>query len=39
MTPVEVVSVGVAPVITVTNGAPFELHAITFYYENLTALS
>ncbi len=39
ITPVEVVSVGIAPVITATNSQPFELHAITFYYENLAALS
>lgn len=38
-TAVEVVSVGIAPVITSTNDAPFELHAITFYHENLGAIS
>lgn len=37
MTAVEVVSVGVAPVINSTNGSPFELHAITFYYSDLSA--
>lgn len=38
LTAVEIVSVGIAPVITSTNSDPFELHAITFYYENLIAL-
>lgn len=38
MTPVEVVSVGIAPVISVTNSGEFELHALTFYYENLAAI-
>lgn len=37
MTAVEVVSVGVAPVITATNNQNFELHAITFYYTNLSS--
>ena len=37
MTAVEVVSVGIAPVITSTNADPFELHAITMYYTNLSA--
>lgn len=39
MTAVEVVSVGIAPYITATNGQPFELHAISFYFENLAAIS
>ena len=39
MTAVEVVSVGIAPVITNTDSKEFELHAITFYYENLAAIS
>lgn len=39
MTAVEVCSVGIAPVITATNNAPFELHAMTFYYENLANIS
>ena len=39
MTAVEVVSVGIAPVITNTDSNEFELHAITFYYENLAAIS
>lgn len=39
LTAVEIVSVGIAPVITSTNSDPFELHAITFYYENLAAIS
>jgi hypothetical protein len=38
MTPVEVVSVGVAPVLDSAADATFELHALTFYYENLGAL-
>lgn len=37
MTAVEVVSVGIAPVITSTNADPFELHAITMYYTNLSS--
>lgn len=39
MTAVEVVSVGIAPVITATNDQPFELHALTFYYQNLASIS
>lgn len=39
MTAVEVVSVGIAPVITSTNNEPFELHAITMYYADLSAMS
>lgn len=38
MTPVEVVSVGIAPVLTSSAEAAFELHAITFYFENLGAM-
>lgn len=38
-TAVEVVSVGIAPVITSTNDAPFELHAITYYFTPLGAIS
>jgi hypothetical protein len=38
MIPVEIVSVGIAPVINVQNSGDFELHAITFYYENLAAI-
>lgn len=38
MTAVEVVSVGIAPVILCENDQPFELHAITFYFENLSAI-
>ena len=39
MTAVEVVSVGVAPVINSTNSDDFELHAITMYYSDLAAIS
>jgi hypothetical protein len=39
LTAVEIVSVGIAPVITSKNSEQFELHAITFYYENLAAIS
>lgn len=39
MIPVEVVSVGIAPHIIAENNNAFELHAMTFYYENLTASS
>jgi hypothetical protein len=39
MTAVEVCSVGIAPVITCTNAEAFELHAITFYYEDLGNIS
>lgn len=39
MTAVEVVSVGVAPVINSTTSEDFELHAITFYYQDLAAIS
>lgn len=39
MTAVEVVSVGIAPVILCENDQPFELHAITFYFENLSSIS
>lgn len=39
MTAVEIVSVGIAPVINCTNDGEFELHAITFYYENLGSMS
>lgn len=38
MTPVEIVSVGIAPVIESTNDGEFELHAMTFYFESLGAL-
>lgn len=39
MTAVEVVSVGIAPVINSTTSEDFELHAITFYYQDLAAIS
>lgn len=37
MTAVEVVSTGIAPVITNRDDKDFELHAMTFYYENLSS--
>ena len=39
MTAVEVISVGIAPVLTSTNDEDFELHAISFYFQNLAAIS
>ncbi len=39
MTAVEIVSVGIAPVIESTNDGEFELHAMTFYFESLAAIS
>lgn len=39
MTAVELISVGIAPVITSTTDQPFELHAMTFYFENLSSTS
>lgn len=38
MTAVEIVSVGIAPVIECTNDGEFELHAMTFYFESLGAM-
>ncbi len=35
MTPVEICSVGVAPVLKNKSAAPFELHALTYYFEPL----
>ena len=39
MTPVEIVSVGIAPVIRSRNDKPFELHALTYYFNPLGAMS
>jgi hypothetical protein len=38
MTPVELVSVGVAPVLTHQADEPFELHALTYHFEKLGAM-
>ena len=39
MTAVEVCSVGIAPVVISRNDEPFELHAMTFYFSPLGAIS
>jgi len=39
LTPVEVCSVGIAPVLTCANSQPFELHAMTYQFEPLGSMS
>jgi hypothetical protein len=39
LTPVEVCTVGIAPVLTCRNSLPFELHALTYLFESLGSLS
>lgn len=39
LTPVEICSVGIAPVLTSRNSLPFELHAITYQFEPLGSMS
>lgn len=39
LTPVEVCSVGIAPVITHTASEAFELHALTYHFESLGVMS
>lgn len=36
VTPVEICSAGIAPVVTVANDQAWELHALSFYFDNLT---
>lgn len=38
LTPVEVSSVGIAPVLTSRNNQPFELHALTYVFEPMGAM-
>ncbi len=36
VTPVEICAAGIAPVLTNTTDAPFELHALSYYFDSLT---